>query len=270
MMGVLNCTPDSFSDGSATHNLQSLVEKASAMVAQGAHIIDIGGESTRPDASPVSLEEELQRVIPVIQALPNNIVVSIDTMKAEVMAQAIQAGASLVNDVSALTYDEASMEVVAKSGVDVCLMHMKGSPQTMQHKPVYTDVVSEVIAFFAERVDACLGSGIQKSSIILDPGIGFGKRLEDNLQLISHIQKIKDKFGLPVLLGTSRKSFLGLMTGADVDNRELETAVSSAIGIFCGADMIRVHDCAFQHHASLVASQLADHNWQNTKGRAPC
>ncbi|MDX8387160.1 MAG: dihydropteroate synthase [Ghiorsea sp.] len=258
VMGVLNCTPDSFSDGSPTQNIQTQLEKVNAMLAQGADIIDVGGESTRPDASPVSLDEELNRVIPVIRALPNHVVVSIDTMKAEVMRQAIKAGATLVNDVSALTFEEDCVEVVAESGVDVCLMHMKGTPETMQKTPEYSDVVEEVIYFFEQRIDVCLAAGIKKEAIILDPGIGFGKRLQDNLQLISNLQYIKDKLALPILLGTSRKSFLGQMTGAPVVDRELETALSSAIGIFCGADMIRVHDCAFQQKTSLVASLLAD------------
>ena len=247
VMGVLNCTPDSFSDGQPMWDVDNHVRQAKLMLTQGAHLIDVGGESTRPDASPVTLEDELKRVIPVIQALPKGTHISIDTMKAEVMRQAIAAGATMVNDVSALTADEESMNVVAKSGVDVCLMHMKGTPDTMQKNPEYQDVVGEVVSFFEQRIEACLSVGIQKSSIILDPGIGFGKRLEDNLQLIVNIQRLKDRFGLPVLLGTSRKSFLGLMTDSGVEDREVETAVSSAIGIFCGADMIRVHDCNIQH-----------------------
>ncbi len=258
VMGVLNCTPDSFSDGDTQINVEKLVQKAQLMVEQGADIIDVGGESTRPDAEPVSLDEELSRVIPVIQALPDDIVVSIDTMKAEVMRKAIEAGAKLVNDVSALSFDEQSLAVVAESDVDVCLMHMQGTPQTMQHSPKYQDVVAEVLDFFEQRIQLCLAAGIKSSSIILDPGIGFGKRLEDNLQLIVHLNQIKERFGLPVLLGASRKSFLGQMTGAPVYEREIETAVASAIGIFCGADMIRVHDCIQQQKTSLVASGLAD------------
>ena len=258
LMGVLNCTPDSFSDGEQL-SVSELVFKAESMLAQGADIIDVGGESTRPNAEPVSLEDELSRVIPVIQALPNGMVVSIDTMKAEVMRQAIAAGASLVNDVSALTFDSDSLAVVANSGVDVCLMHMQGTPKTMQQTPKYTDVMTEVTQFFEERIAACLAAGIQKKSIILDPGIGFGKNLEDNLTLIANIDQMKQRFSLPILLGASRKSFLGKITGADIHHREMETAVASAVGVFCGVDMIRVHDCELQANPMLVASKLADY-----------
>jgi len=257
-MGVLNCTPDSFSDG-ARLSVAELVHKAELMLAQGADMIDVGGESTRPNAEPVSLEEELARVIPVIQALPNDIVVSIDTMKAEVMRQAIKAGASLVNDVSALTFDSNGLAVVAESGVDVCLMHMQGTPETMQQAPKYVDVLAEVIQFFERRIDACLKAGIKRPSIILDPGIGFGKNLDDNLTLIANIDKIKQKFALPILLGASRKSFLGKITGSAIHEREVETAVASAIGVFSGADIVRVHDCEFQHNPMLVAAKLADY-----------
>jgi len=258
MMGVLNCTPDSFSDGSK-FNVEQRVEKARTMLEQGANIIDVGGESTRPNAQPVSLEDELARVIPVIQALPSSINISIDTMKAEVMYQAIMAGATMVNDVSALTYDAKSVDVIAESGVDICLMHMQGLPQNMQDKPIYHDVVLDVIDFFEQRIEACLAAGIHKHAILLDPGIGFGKSLADNLKLIANLDVLKRKFNLPIVLGTSRKSFLGLMTDADVANREVETAVSSAIGIFCGADVIRIHDCDFQLKTAIVAAQLHDY-----------
>ena len=258
LMGVLNCTPDSFSDGNTDH-LEAYILRAKTMIAQGANMIDVGGESTRPHAQPVSLEEELNRVLPVVKALAAlNIPVSIDTMKAEVMLQAIQAGAILVNDVSALTHDEKSLQVVAETGADVCLMHMKGNPQTMQNNPTYDDVLIEVMHFFEQRIEACLNAGIARSSIILDPGIGFGKRLEDNLRLIVNVATIKEAFHMPVLLGASRKSFLGLMTGSKVQQRETETAVASAIGIFCGADMIRVHDCSTHHQTRLIASHLLD------------
>lgn len=259
-MGVLNCTPDSFSDGTQDCDVESLLIRAKRMIAHGANLIDVGGESTRPNAKPVSVDEELSRVMPIIYALVNEgVCVSIDTMKAQVMAEAIAAGATLVNDVSALQLDAASLKVVASSGVDVCLMHMKGNPQNMQSNPEYQDVLAEVMHFFEQRIAACLAAGIQASSILLDPGIGFGKRLEDNLQLIANLNLIKEKFGLPVLLGASRKSFLGLMTDSDVQQREIETAVASSVGIFAGADMVRVHDCESQLKAVLVASCLADY-----------
>jgi len=275
MMGVLNCTPDSFSDGLGSANqvldVDALVSKAQAMVAQGAHIIDVGGESTRPNAKPVSEEEELSRVIPVIQRLvAEGIPVSVDTMKAEVMRQAIDAGAVMVNDVTALQFEPHSLDIVADAAVDVCLMHMQGSPQTMQDKPSYNNVLEEVVAFFEQRIEACLQAGIASSSILLDPGIGFGKRLEDNLTLIANLETLKKAFDMPILLGTSRKSFLGAVTGADVLNREVETAISSAIGIFCGADMIRIHDCETQQKTSLLASAFADYRAQNDKEPALC
>ena len=274
MMGVLNCTPDSFSDGqtfsAGSPDVMGLVLKAKTMVKQGADIIDVGGESTRPHAQPVSTEEELNRVIPVIQVLTQDgIQVSVDTMKAKVMEAAIAAGASMVNDVTALQFDAESESVVAAAGVDVCLMHMQGTPQTMQDKPEYQDVVSEVLRFFEQRIEACLKAGISASSILLDPGIGFGKRLEDNLTLIANLDILKKTFAMPILLGTSRKSFLGQVTGADVLNREVETAVSSAIGIYCGADMIRVHDCELQRKTTLLASALADYNL-NAKEAVAC
>ncbi len=272
MMGVLNCTPDSFSDGQAfvsgSPDVKGLVAKAQAMIQQGADVIDVGGESTRPQAQPVSVEEELRRVIPVIRLLANDgIMVSVDTMKAEVMKAAIDAGASMVNDVTALQFDAESVDIVAASGVDVCLMHMQGTPQTMQLRPQYQDVVAEVLQFFEQRIEACVQAGIAASSILLDPGIGFGKRLEDNLKLIANLGQLKKTFGMPILLGTSRKSFLGQVTGAEVSDRELETAISSAIGIFCGADMIRVHDCALQRKTVLLAAALADHQ---SKERVVC
>lgn len=274
MMGVLNCTPDSFSDGqtfsAGSPDVMGLVLKAKTMVKQGADIIDVGGESTRPHAQPVSTEEELNRVIPVIQALTKDgIKVSVDTMKAKVMEAAIAAGASMVNDVTALQFDAESESVVAVAGVDVCLMHMQGTPQTMQDKPEYQDVLSEVLRFFEQRIEACFKAGVSASSILLDPGIGFGKRLEDNLTLIANLDILKKTFAMPILLGTSRKSFLGQVTGADVLNREVETAVSSAIGIYCGADMIRIHDCALQRKTTLLASALADYNL-NAKEAVVC
>jgi dihydropteroate synthase len=271
MMGVLNCTPDSFSDGYGQDvlDVDVLVAKAKAMVSQGAHIIDVGGESTRPQAQPVCEEEELRRVIPVIKRLTaEGMTVSVDTMKAEVMAQAIDAGACMVNDVTALQYDSQSLSIVADTSVDVCLMHMQGTPQTMQNKPQYHDVLGEVLQFFEQRIEACLKAGVSASSILLDPGIGFGKRLEDNLTLIANLDTLKKAFAMPILLGTSRKSFLGMVTGADVLNREVETAISSAIGIFCGADMIRVHDCETQQKTTLLASALADFRLQQSKQEA--
>jgi len=257
-MGVLNCTPDSFSDGGNFVDAEAAIAHGLAMFEQGAAIIDVGGESTRPDAEPVSLQDELQRVMPVIEALvEQGCPVSIDTMKAEVMSQAIAAGASLVNDVSALTYDADSLSLLASTGTDVCLMHMQGSPKTMQQQPLYDNVVEDVSVFFAQRIEACLQAGIESSSIILDPGIGFGKSLDDNLTLIQAIPLFKQRFAMPVLLGVSRKSFLGQLTSSPVSDRELETAVAGGMGIAYGADILRVHDVVVQKRAIQVASALS-------------
>jgi len=258
MMGVLNCTPDSFSDGGAFFDFDTAVTHGMEMHEQGAAIIDVGGESTRPGATPVSLQEELARIIPVVRELSRQgCIVSVDTMKSEVMRQAIKAGATMVNDVSALRHDAESMQIVAESGVDVCLMHMQGNPETMQHQPEYTDIIQEVADFFAERIEACLQVGVQVSSIILDPGIGFGKRLQDNLILIRSVPHFKTTFDMPVLLGVSRKSFLGQLTGGSVEELELETAVAGAMGIAYGTDMLRVHDVAQQRRSIRVASALS-------------
>jgi len=258
IMGVLNCTPDSFSDGGNFVDAEAAVAHGLAMFEQGAAIIDVGGESTRPDAEPVSLQDELQRVMPVVEALvEQGCPVSIDTMKAEVMSQAIAAGASLVNDVSALTYDADSLSLLASTGTNVCLMHMQGSPKTMQQQPLYDNVVEDVSVFFAQRIEACLQAGIESSSIILDPGIGFGKSLDDNLALIQAITRFKKIFDMPVLLGVSRKSFLGQLTSSPVSDRELETAVAGGMGIAYGADILRVHDVVAQKRAIQVASALS-------------
>lgn len=275
IMGVLNCTPDSFSDGGKfagesvdpvvdqitnhTVNVDAAVRHALAMHEQGAAIIDVGGESTRPGSASVPPEEELRRVIPVIQALAaRGLTLSIDTTKAEVMRQAIAAGASMVNDVTALRGDPDSLSVVAETGVDVCLMHMQGTPETMQKSPVYRNVLDEVALFFESRIEACLKAGISEASLLLDPGIGFGKRLEDNLALIANVEALKQRFGLPLLMGISRKSFLGEITGSDVNSREVETAAAVSIAAFAGSDLLRVHDVETQRRAIDIASALRD------------
>ncbi len=256
LMGVLNCTPDSFSDGGRYTDTVDAVRHGMRMWEKGAAVIDVGGESTRPGAHPVPLAEELRRTIPVVQALSaEGVFVSIDTSKPEVMRQAIAAGARMVNDVSALRNGDASMQVVVDTGVDVCLMHMRGTPSDMQKHPSYTDVVSEVLAFLEHRVEACVKAGIRESAIILDPGIGFGKRLADNLALLVGIPRLK-QLGFPVLIGLSRKSFLGAITGAPVGDREVETTVADSIAAFCGADMLRVHDIDTHLRAINVAAAL--------------
>ena len=256
IMGVLNCTPDSFSDGGQHADTASRLAHAVRMQACGASIIDVGGESTRPGSLPVTADEELRRVLPVIEDLSaRRIPVSIDTSKAEVMQAAIAAGACMINDVTALGGDADALAVVAGSDVDVCLMHMRGSPESMQHRISYTDVVDEVESFLAARVAACVAAGISEERILIDPGIGFGKRLQDNLDLIVAIPRLH-RLGFPVLMGVSRKSFLGELSGAEVFDRELETASAVTACVLAGADVLRVHDVAAQSRAIRVAVAL--------------
>lgn len=242
VMGIVNVTPDSFSDGGKYSSTDLAVEHALQLVADGADILDIGGESTRPGADPVSLDEELRRVIPVIEALSKvaTVPISIDTYKPEVMRAAIQAGADIVNDVCALR-QEGALEVVAASNVGVCLMHMQGMPQTMQLNPTYVDVVAEVGAFLSERVDACLTHGIAKERILLDPGFGFGKTTAHNVALIQHLENFSE-LGLPMLVGLSRKSVLGKIAGGDESQRLHAGLAASVISVMKGAKIVRVHD----------------------------
>ncbi|MDQ6953868.1 MAG: dihydropteroate synthase [Mariprofundaceae bacterium] len=263
IMGVLNCTPDSFSDGGQFFDVDTAVKHALSMWEAGASIIDVGGESTRPGAKLLDQAEELRRVIPVIEILvAEGCKVSIDTRHAAVMQEAVLAGACMINDVSALSFDSRSLEVAADAtnhaGVDVCLMHMQGTPETMQRAPHYDDVLCEISSFFEVRVAHCLNSGISESAIVLDPGIGFGKSLEDNLTLIANIDVLKRQFNLPILLGVSRKSLIGALTDAPVHDRELETAVLGSIGIFQGVDGVRVHNVASQWKACTIAAGLLD------------
>jgi len=256
IMGVLNCTPDSFSDGGRYSDLETALQHARVMIDAGADIIDVGGESTRPGSSPVSLQDEIERVIPVVETLAGEgFSVSIDTSKSEVMRLALEAGAVMANDVTALRGDDRALQVVAESGADVCLMHMLGEPRCMQDDPYYEDVVAEVEAFFQQRVELCLRAGIRASSIVLDPGIGFGKRQQDNLDLIAALPRFK-KLGFPLLLGVSRKSFLGRITSAPTQDREFETAAAVTACVLGGADILRVHDVPAQARAIGVASAI--------------
>jgi dihydropteroate synthase len=242
VMGIVNVTPDSFSDGGQYASTDLAVEHALQLVEEGADILDIGGESTRPGATPVSLEDELSRVIPVIQALKKQcqVPLSIDTYKTEVMRQAIEAGADIVNDVNALQAPGA-LEVVAASQAGVCLMHMQGNPQTMQQDPHYDDVVSEVKAFLQQRLQAALAHGIDQHRIVLDPGFGFGKRTVHNIALIQHLEAL-NQIGQPLLVGLSRKSVLGAITGNDAQQRLYAGIAASVISAMKGAKILRVHD----------------------------
>jgi dihydropteroate synthase len=242
VMGIVNVTPDSFSDGGKYSSVERAVEHALQLIAEGADILDIGGESTRPGAAPVGLDEELRRVIPVIEALSKvtTVPLSIDTYKPEVMRAAIQAGADIVNDICALR-EESALEIVANSNAGVCLMHMQGIPQTMQINPQYTDVVSEVKQFLADRAEACLTHGIASERITLDPGFGFGKTTAHNVALIQHLESFVE-LGFPLLVGLSRKSVLGRITGGDEQQRLHAGLAASVISVMKGAKIVRVHD----------------------------
>ena len=241
VMGIVNVTPDSFSDGGKYVSTHHAVEHALKLIEEGADILDIGGESTRPNAEPVSLDEELGRVMPVIEALVKctKTPLSIDTYKPEVMQAAIEAGIDMVNDVRALQAENA-LQVVAKSNVGICLMHMRGTPQTMQNDPQYDDVVSEVSHFLNVRLAACVQAGIAKNRILLDPGFGFGKRTVHNIALLKSLHHIS--LGQPLLVGLSRKSVLGAITGLDVDTRLNASIAASVVAAMKGANIVRVHD----------------------------
>ncbi len=241
VMGIVNVTPDSFSDGGKFNTTDKAVAHALELVEQGADILDIGGESTRPGATPVPLDEELSRVIPVIKALIKaGVPLSIDTYKPEVMRAAIDAGVDIVNDVCALQEANA-LEIVAASQVGVCLMHMQGRPQTMQADPQYQDVVAEVTSFLTARLKAAEQAGIVRGRIVLDPGFGFGKRTEHNLTLLNHLSSLQS-LGLPLLVGLSRKSVLGQVVGLSVDERMHASIAASVVSVMKGANIVRVHD----------------------------
>ena len=242
VMGIVNVTPDSFSDGGKYSSVDLAVEHALQLISEGADILDIGGESTRPGAMPVDLDEELRRVIPVIEALSKvtTVPLSIDTYKPVVMRAAIEAGADIVNDICALREDGA-LEIVANSNAGICLMHMQGIPQTMQINPQYTDVVSEVKQFLVDRANACLAHGIARERIMLDPGFGFGKTTVHNVALIQHLDSFLE-LGFPLLVGLSRKSVLGRIAGGDEQQRLHAGLAASVISVMKGAKIVRVHD----------------------------
>jgi dihydropteroate synthase len=257
LMGILNVTPDSFSDGGEHFTLQSALKQADRMVKEGAHIIDVGGESTRPFAAPVSTEEELARVIPAIKGIrkKHNISISIDTTKADVAHKALAAGADIINDVSALHQDPAMLELVQSTAVPVIIMHMKGSPDTMQVNPDYDNVVNEVLDFFRERLQHLKDNNVNLNRITIDPGIGFGKTLDHNLSLLNNLNRLST-LGQPVLLGHSRKRFIGDVTGREMDERDLPTAVISALASSQKIDMIRVHNVAASRDAIKITQAI--------------
>jgi len=255
-MGVINVTPDSFSDGGRYVDSVAAVTHALRMIDEGAGLIDVGGESTRPGAQSVSVEAEIERVVPVIEALAarTKIPISIDTSKPAVMTAAVRAGASMINDVRALR-EPGAMQAAARTEAAICLMHMQGEPRTMQADPRYSDVVAEVRDFLRERTEACLASGIAKNRLVVDPGIGFGKRLEHNLALLAGLPALT-ALGWPVLIGVSRKSMFATLLGRAVDERVAGGVATATAAVLAGASIVRTHDVAATVDAVKVAVAL--------------
>jgi dihydropteroate synthase len=259
VMGILNVTPDSFSDAGRFFESNAALQHAREMVAAGADIIDVGGESTRPGANQLSAEEEIDRILPTIEKIKEElgVLVSIDTTKADVARLAIEeGGADLVNDISALQFSATMAATVAELNVPVVLMHIKGTPENMQKDPFYADVLGEIEDYFQQRIDFALSHGIKKEKLILDPGIGFGKRLEDNIAIIKNLKRFCE-FDLPLLVGVSRKSFLGQLSGEKFpEKREAETITANILAVLNGAAIIRVHDVSHAVKAMKVLKGL--------------
>jgi len=257
LMGVVNVTPDSFSDGGLYLDAGAAVAHGEELVRDGAEILDVGGESTRPGAAAVSEAEELARIEPVVAGLAETATVSVDTSKLAVAEAALDAGASIVNDVTALRHDPEIGALCAERGAGLVLMHMQGEPRTMQENPVYDDVVDDVKVFLAERLEAAIGAGVDEERVWLDPGIGFGKDLEHNLELLRRLGELRE-LGRPLVVGASRKSFIGKIDGSAVGDRLGGTIASSILAAAEGADVLRVHDVAETARAAKVASAILD------------
>jgi dihydropteroate synthase len=273
LMGIVNVTPDSFSDGGLFLDPEVAIAHGRELAAQGADLLDVGGESTRPGAEAVSADEERARVEPVVAGLAGegggaSVPVSIDTSKTSVAAAALDAGAEIVNDVTALRGDPDLAGLCADRGCGVVLMHMLGNPRTMQENPTYVDVVDDVKAFLAERVDAAVAAGVDEERIWVDPGIGFGKTLDHNLQLLRRLDELRE-LGRPIVVGTSRKSFLGRLTGREVDDRLGGTIASNVLAIIGGADVVRGHDALELRQAIDVAEAIVGRrDWRTGSGTA--
>lgn len=257
IMGILNVTPDSFSDGGNYTEVKKAVEQAKKMLEEGADILDIGGESTRPGSDPVSKKEQIMRVIPVIKGirkeLSKTIPISIDTSLGEVAKAALIAGANIINDISAGQIEPSILKIASEYKVPIILMHMQGLPKTMQENPTYTAVVSEVLGFLKIRIEQALQAGIKKQNIIIDPGIGFGKKTMDNIQLLAHLDELV-KLGYPVLLGSSRKRFMGSLCAVSAPTELVTaTAVTTALGVMSGVSIFRVHDVKENRQAADLA-----------------
>lgn len=260
VVAVLNVTPDSFFEGSRFMSSNEAIDRALLMESEGADVIDVGGESSRPGSSPVSAAEELNRVLPIVEGIRkrSDVLISVDTTKAAVASSALAAGASIVNDISALRFDPDMAGTVAAAGAFVVLMHMQGTPATMQQEPTYANVVNEVRTFLDERVCAAAAAGISGDRVILDPGVGFGKRLDHNLELLRNLDRIVE-LGPPVMIGASRKSFLGEILGLPARDRLEGTIVTNSVAIVRGADLIRVHDAKEGRRTADVARRLRHH-----------
>jgi dihydropteroate synthase len=244
-MGVLNVTPDSFSDGGLYLEPQRAIEHGLRMAEEGADIIDVGGESSRPGSDPAPLDEELKRVIPVIEGLASRLEIplSVDTYKSQVAERAIEAGAQMINDISGLRFDPQVPAVAARFDTPLIIMHIKGSPKTMQQNPSYEDLMGEIIAYLREGIEKAERGGVDPHQVIVDPGIGFGKRVQDNLVIINRLDEL-NTLGRPLLIGTSRKSFIGALLGAEVHQRGVGTLATVAVSVLKGAHIVRVHDVA--------------------------
>ena len=262
IMGILNVTPDSFSDGGQFLNKNSAIGHALKMIEEGADIIDIGGESTKPFSSPVSLDEELSRVLPVIEDLrkETDVCISIDTTKSEVANQALEMGASIINDVSAMEFDEKMIGIALKFDCPIVLMHMKGIPKNMQENPHYSSLISEIITYLNARIDFVLSKGFDRKKIIIDPGIGFGKSVENNFEIINNLNQFVD-LGYPVMLGASRKSFIGITLDVPEDKRVEGSLAANIIGFQKGVSVFRVHDVDQTRKALTITKKIfnSDH-----------
>lgn len=243
IMGIVNVTPDSFSDGGRFLNASEAIDHALRLVDEGADIIDVGGESTRPGSEPVSEDQELSRVIPIIEGIRkrSGCAISVDTTKAAVVLRAIETGADMINDVSAGRFDSTIFELAARADMPVCLMHMKGTPGTMQTNPLYTDLMSEITGFLSDAMTRAVSCGVHRKNLMIDPGIGFGKTVDDNITILRRIADLED-LNAPIVIGTSRKSFIGKILDADIENRLEGTLATLAIAIDGGASILRVHD----------------------------
>ena len=258
VMGIVNVTPDSFSDGGKYFAPITAIDFAFKLIDEGADIIDIGGESTRPGADKVSCSEELTRVIPVIESIRSNnnkILISIDTTKSMVAKEAVKAGANIINDVSGLSFDNQMSETIAQLKAPVIIMHMKGNPSDMQDNPKYKDVIDEIITYFKEKINIAINSGIEREMIILDPGIGFGKTVEHNFKILSELNRFNN-LELPLLIGPSRKSFIGLTLDLPPEDRLDGTAATVAVGVNNGARIVRVHDVKNMKRVAIIADKI--------------